>query len=789
MLANKKFSKMKNRLLPVLFSLFIFLFSTNSSAISLGEISVSSAVGERFYGIVPIADSRRIKANEILVSLAPRSVYQRMGVDWEYFHTQFIFDVQSDETGNLYLTIASREVVFEPYIDFVISFRWPSGFMSKQYTVLLDMPFVEPNKPSANPNSFQTTQPETGSDVPEQESLFEPAIVESVNPEKKEATIQSTPLVKPLPVVREPIVSEPVNNNEKEKASVQESKTVVKKTFPKKRSIVKAGTKPLVNVNKEPEPASLPVSEESVQDQSPTVKSVSQIDENVKIEPVVEESIPEPTSETSSSKVTSLEQEQKKTETLLADEEAQVQIANEPVEIEKNVQTEVSIAEPVSEESVPEASALKEPSPKETASIKEPVEEEAVKEAVVSESTQTEQQKELDEGQAVEASNPAIAILEDESSWRSVSVSGDTLWAIARRVQKESGGRVVDIVDAMFEHNPRAFMRNDMNQLKVNAEINITMAQIKAATPPELRAELFDSLSKAGLIATQNDIKSKSVNESTAKKAQEEGVLSLVAGVDKSQPVSSRTQQLSSELELKQRQLEESGKESEGKVNTIEGRIDNLLEQYSALTQKTEQLKELEEELNRSIVEKVQAEKSIEADLPVLPVQEAEEKTNNTSVWLFPLLAIIAGLAIIVAGLLLLRHALSSKPQSKWDNDILSSDDTYQVQESDLVDLIGEEELIKQLSSINNHNLPEIEGVDDIEIETDFEGAAELQANLFIAYEQFEDAEKLLEEALEKQPDNTAIKEQLKDVYLAQGKSLEDTILKSYETEDAVNQS
>ncbi|MGB5325675.1 MAG: hypothetical protein WBN40_09665, partial [Pseudomonadales bacterium] len=116
------------------------LYSPFAAALRVGDITVKSAVGERFYAIVPISDTRQIAAGQILVSLAPRSVYQRMGVDWEYFHTGLIFDVIEDEREGIYLRIVSRDVVFEPFIDFVISLRWPSGFISRQFTVLLDMP-------------------------------------------------------------------------------------------------------------------------------------------------------------------------------------------------------------------------------------------------------------------------------------------------------------------------------------------------------------------------------------------------------------------------------------------------------------------------------------------------------------------------------------------------------------------------------------------------------------------------------------------------------------------------
>ncbi|MDB4363198.1 hypothetical protein N9Z31_03455, partial [Pseudomonadales bacterium] len=116
------------------------LSSFKAYALSVSDIEVNSAVGEHFYAVVKLSDTRRIQADQVLVSIAPRSIYQRMGVDWEYFHTGLIFDVLTDEQDGMYLRIVSKDLIFEPFIDFVISVRWPSGFISKQFTVLLDMP-------------------------------------------------------------------------------------------------------------------------------------------------------------------------------------------------------------------------------------------------------------------------------------------------------------------------------------------------------------------------------------------------------------------------------------------------------------------------------------------------------------------------------------------------------------------------------------------------------------------------------------------------------------------------
>ena len=124
------------------FSFSVLLVSSYSSAIGISELTVSSAVGERFYGLITVTGADNVSSNDMLVSLAPRSVYRAMGVEWEYFHTRLIFDVITDDQNQHTIRVVSTDAVFEPYLDFVVSLRSPAGSISKQLTVLLEMPAV-----------------------------------------------------------------------------------------------------------------------------------------------------------------------------------------------------------------------------------------------------------------------------------------------------------------------------------------------------------------------------------------------------------------------------------------------------------------------------------------------------------------------------------------------------------------------------------------------------------------------------------------------------------------------
>ena len=161
-----------------------------------------------------------------------------------------------------------------------------------------------------------------------------------------------------------------------------------------------------------------------------------------------------------------------------------------------------------------------------------------------------------------------------------VSQAGDSLWAIARNVQRESGGRVVDIVQALHINNAAAFIGNDANKLKIDARLSLSLAQIKSATPVERRAELGRAIKNIAQ-ATGAAPVAASQSSPLAKPPSTDGggVLSLVTNSDKTAEVSPLTQQLSREVKASSAQVDEELVAGSEKVELVEERMDNLLNQ------------------------------------------------------------------------------------------------------------------------------------------------------------------------------------------------------------------
>ena len=652
----------------------LLLLSTHSFAIGMSELTVSSAVGERFYGLITVTGAEGLSSNDMLVSLAPRSVYRAMGVEWEYFHSQLIFDVLVDEYNQYTIRVVSSDVVFEPYLDFVVSLRSPVGSISKQLTALLEMPaaIVEPSLHSSKSQSVKTPTPE------------------KVLPSKTLRKIQ-----------RSPVSSKP---------EVSTEDKILEADIDKKSALID-----------------------------------SEVDNS------------------------------------------------EPVNSALNV--EASKAELVQAKVVPEVFGEEEAEVAKTTSNKTEVEVEVEVEAEV----EAEAEREKD-------------------NWLHKTRSGDSLWAVARRVQTETGGKIKPIVDALYQNNSHAFIKNDIDRLKINARLSVSAAQISAVIAANKQSDKSPKADSVALLPAPSSL-------ADELSANEDGVLSLVTtDINTDENTDNNTAAVAAEtVELSERSdalasdFEKGLGASKERELSVEARMDKLYQQYEALAEKTEQLKVLEQSLNRSIADKSQLNMTLDESLSMAANDEAiveakeaakvEAKEAADKRPLFFVISIAVVLLLLLVLFLKRRQAqhrasdidnwsldtelsFSPKPDnspkpddSPKPGDSPKPDDSPKPEGHVLESLsVDDESLLVNVSSQHSDSVIPLTS-DELAVDADAdtetnaalavpaEGAVELEAAVYIAYERFDEAEDLLEQALEIEPDNEALQMQLLEVYAAKGKT------------------
>ena len=674
-------------------ALWALIFSSYSAAIGMSDLTVSSAVGERFYGLITVTGAKDISTNDILVSLAPRSVYRAMGVEWEYFHTRLIFDVLVDEQNQYTIRVVSSDVVFEPYLDFVVSLRSPAGSISKQLTALLEMPAVIV-KPTADSKQQKTVK----------------ATLPTVPPIKQLNKIQRTPIT-PKESLSSNIAS--IENHVETDAEAHVEAHVESD----EEADEEAGVEAEVEIEVEVE-----VEEES----SPVVLS-TKADDAVKA----------------------------------FDDDAVKAFDDDAVKDFDDEASQVSLSQ-----------------------------------AKASESTSTHIKADQQDDQLSEPAANTETIKED--AWSHKTRSGDSLWAVARRIHAETGGNIKPIVDALYQNNSHAFIKNDADRLKVNARLAVTAAQISAVISAKRPSD--NALKVESLVSQAVDFKpvdKPSVNE--------EGVLSLVTTDNNTAPVAAETVELSERSESLASDFDKGLSGSKERELNVEARMDNLYLQYEALSARTEQLRVLEESLNRSIADKSQLSLALDESLSTASeaVNTNENPPTNDATDRRPLLFIlIAASTALLLLVLFLKHRQTQRRSRDVDNWSLEAE---QPSDSDSMDNSQPDERLQSNESTQpndsiqpNDSLHPDDGylpsdtsqessdleeplADDADINEEpvtatplaipAEGAVELEAAVYIAYERYDEAEDLLEQALEIDSDNQALQMQLLEVYAAKGKT------------------
>jgi pilus assembly protein FimV len=109
-------------------------------ALGLGEMQLESFLNEPLKASVDLLNMGELHEDEIRVRLATTEDFDKLGLERAYFLTTVTFEVVSDGRGGAQILIRSEGPVLEPYLDFVVEARWPSGRLLREYTVLVDPP-------------------------------------------------------------------------------------------------------------------------------------------------------------------------------------------------------------------------------------------------------------------------------------------------------------------------------------------------------------------------------------------------------------------------------------------------------------------------------------------------------------------------------------------------------------------------------------------------------------------------------------------------------------------------
>lgn len=107
--------------------------------LGLGEIEVNSALNQKLKADIELLSATPEDTETIIVKLASRKEFTRAGLDRPYLLNDLRFKAENIE-GVPHIIVTSGGPIREPFLNFLVEIDWPNGHLLREYTVLLDPP-------------------------------------------------------------------------------------------------------------------------------------------------------------------------------------------------------------------------------------------------------------------------------------------------------------------------------------------------------------------------------------------------------------------------------------------------------------------------------------------------------------------------------------------------------------------------------------------------------------------------------------------------------------------------
>lgn len=119
-------------------------------ALGFGSIKVKSALNEPLDAEIELISATDDEVKDLEVKLASREAFLRAGVDRSAQLGQIKFSIVK-RSGTHYVVLRTPASVRDPFLNFLLEMNWKNGRMLREYTVLLDPPDRKPVQMAAAP--------------------------------------------------------------------------------------------------------------------------------------------------------------------------------------------------------------------------------------------------------------------------------------------------------------------------------------------------------------------------------------------------------------------------------------------------------------------------------------------------------------------------------------------------------------------------------------------------------------------------------------------------------------
>ena len=137
------------------------LHAPQSLALTLGPITVQSALGEPLRAEIDLPQITPAEAESLRAGTAAADVFRTQGMEYSSTASQMRVQLHRRPDGRTVLRLSGNSPVNEPFVDLVIDARWSAGQVTRSYTMLFDPPVARrsPAAAAAAAAAAATTAP------------------------------------------------------------------------------------------------------------------------------------------------------------------------------------------------------------------------------------------------------------------------------------------------------------------------------------------------------------------------------------------------------------------------------------------------------------------------------------------------------------------------------------------------------------------------------------------------------------------------------------------------------
>ncbi len=131
--------------------IFCCLASPFAFGLGLGPLKSTSALNEPFEGRIEIIGAKAGDFDTLTIGIAGQEHFERAGIERPSVLLQLRFTIDDSAADTNFISVASKDPIREPFLNFLLELNWSNGRLLREYTVLLDPPLYDPNRRRAAP--------------------------------------------------------------------------------------------------------------------------------------------------------------------------------------------------------------------------------------------------------------------------------------------------------------------------------------------------------------------------------------------------------------------------------------------------------------------------------------------------------------------------------------------------------------------------------------------------------------------------------------------------------------